>query len=295
MSLPNLSALQLKGHSELKENAHDGVYCLDRVEDLANCTSSVIIVRNALPFSDEQTDELETFMSDEKNVKVTMTRYGTAVLRRQATFGAAYNFGQENTTIPYPKDGDQQWPTAVQSVLETVKSMAESVGFDSSLYNAVHANWYPSGKSGVAPHFDKEQEMIRGLPIFSFTLLAGDKKPRRFDILRKANAAELENQRAGFARKREESYTKQMQRYEEQKNKASKDGKPAPKPPTKSSTKFEAEPILLYSVSLNHGDLLVMKGMMQDYYLHSVPPNKTKEFLNARRMNLTVRAFKETA
>ena len=292
MSLPDLSSLTLRSHEALNENAADGVYCLDRVEDLANCKSSITIVRNALPFSVEATDELESFMSSEENVKVTTTRYGGAVLRRQATFGAKYDFGQENTTIPYPV---ASWPAAVQSALNAAKTMAASVGVDSALYNGVHANWYPSGKSGVAPHPDKEQEMVRGMPIFSFTLLAGDRKPRNFDILRKANVAELESQRAEFERKKETRYVKAVESYPARRDKAIKDGKPVPQQPTRSTTKFEPEPILLYSVKLDHGDLLVMQGEMQTYYLHSVPINGTKAFEKARRMNLTVRAFNETA
>ena len=292
MSLPNLSALALHSHKALKEDAPNGMYCLDRVEDLADCKSSIIIVRNAVPFSHEATDELEKFMTDEDNVKVTITKWGGALLRRQATFGAKYDFGQDNSTIPYPIES---WPAAVQLALEVSKRMAVSVGIDPDLYNGVHANWYPNGKSGVAPHPDKEKDMVRGLPIFSFTLLSGEKKPRNFDILRKANAAEIDSQRTDFERKKESRYLKSVEQYPARKDKAIKEGRDLPPPPTKSTTKFEPEPILLYSVKLNHGDLLVMQGEMQMYYLHSVPTNSKKEFENARRINLTVRAFKETA
>ena len=292
MSLPNLAALALHSHQALKEDAPNGVYCLDKVEDLADCKSSIIIVRNAVPFSDEATDELEKFMTDEDNVKVTMTRYGSALLRRQATFGAKYDFGQDNSTIPYPIES---WPAAVQLTLEVCKKMAVGVGTEPGLYNGVHANWYPSGKSGVAPHFDKEKEMVKGLPIFSFTLLPGLSKPRNFDILRKANAAEIDSQRTDFEHKQESRYLKAVYQYPSRKVKAAFLGKDIPPLPTKSTTKFEAEPILLYTVKLNHGDLLVMQGEMQMYYLHSVPNNPKKEFENARRINLTVRAFKETA
>jgi alkylated DNA repair dioxygenase AlkB len=281
-SLPDLSALTLKPHGDIREDAPDGVYCLDRVENLKDCTSSIVVVRDAVPFSSEATRELEEFMSDETKVKPTVNQYGGINNRRQATFGASYNFGQSNTTIPYPSES---WPEAVQTALRAAKTMAEQLGVNPSFYNAVHANWYPSGNAGVDAHSDRETQMVKGLPIISFTLLAGDIVPRNFSILRDPNAAEVESQRSEFERKREERYRKLVQ-------KAAETGKP---PPARPKTPFSAKAILLYDVRLGHGDVLIMQGAMQTYYKHSVEKDGRKALANARRLNLTVRAFKEIA
>lgn len=279
-TLPDLSALNFNPHTAISDDATDGVYCLDRINDLKDCRSSIVIVRSAMPFSQHATQELEAYMADETKVRKTKTQYGTYLLRRQATFGAAYDFGQQNTTIPYPIES---WPEAVQIALRTAKAMAAQLGVDASLYNAVHANWYPNGNAGVDPHGDKETDMVKGNPIVSFTLLAGDIVPRNFSILRKPNAAEIESQRSDFEYKRKERYGKLVQ-------KAVKSGKP---PPVRPKTPFSAQPILLYDVKLGHGDVLIMQGDMQTYYLHSIAKDTRKALANARRLNLTVRAFKE--
>jgi alkylated DNA repair dioxygenase AlkB len=280
-TLPDLSSLTLNPHTDISEDAPDGVYCLDHVNDLKDCNSSIVIVRNAMPFSQQATQELEAYMADETKVEKTKTMYGGYLLRRQATFGANYNFGQQATTIPYPVES---WPEAVQTALRTAKTMAEQLGVDPSVYNAVHANWYPNGNAGVDAHADSEGDMVKGNPIFSFTLLAGDIVPRNFSILRKPNAAEIESQRTDFEHKREERYLKLVQ-------KATEAGKP---PPTRPKTPFSSQPILLHNVKLGHGDVLIMQGGMQTYYLHSVAKDARKALANARRINLTVRAFKKT-
>lgn len=281
-ALPNLSTLTLNPHSAIAEDALDGVYCLDSIADLKDCKSSIVVVRNAVPFTPQETKELEEFMSDESKVRKTKTQYGTHLLRRQATFGAAYDFGQENTIVPYPVDG---WPAAVQTALRVARAMVGQLGVDPALYNAVHANWYPSGNAGVDAHSDKESEMVAGNPIVSFTLLAGDVVPRNFSILRKANASEVESQRADFERKRDERYGKLVQ-------KAAEAGKPPPPPP---KTPFSAQPVLLHNIRLGHGDVLIMQGDMQKSYLHAIAKDARKALADARRLNLTVRAFKTTA
>ena len=204
MSLPDLSNLTSKPHNSLSENAGDGVYCLDHIEDLKSCKSSVIIMRNAVPFSREDTQELDEFMSERPRTK---NRYGTYNNRIQTTFGAAYDFGQESSIVP-----------------------------------------------------------------------------RNFSILRKPNDAEIESQRSEFERKREERYQKVAQ-------KAAEAGKPTP---PRAKTAFSPHPIKLHDVKLGHGDVLIMQGEMQRHFLHSVATDSRKALENARRMNLTVRAFKET-
>lgn len=279
MSLPDLSKLTLNPYNKLYEDAKDGVYCLDRLEDLAGCKSSIIIVRNAVPFSREETLELDEFLSKRPR---TLNRYGTYNNRIQTTFGAVYDFGQETSTVPYPVES---WPKAVQIALQTAQKMVAQLGIDKNLYNAVHANLYPSGKAGVDAHSDKEDDMIAGLPIISFTLLSGNIVPRNFSILRSPNAAEVESQRSEFERKREERYQKLAQ-------KAKDAGKP---PPPRAKTPFSPSPIKLYDIKLKHGDVILMQGEMQKHFLHSVATDPRKALENAHRINLTVRAFKETA
>ena len=77
------------------------------------------------------------------------------------------------------------WPAAVQKALKMSHTFVEKRGIAHEVYNVVHVNYYPDGTSGVKPHADDEPELIRGLPIFSYTLLPGDElrcKPRDFAI-----------------------------------------------------------------------------------------------------------------
>ena len=270
--IPNLSNLPLKPHHDIVEDAPNGVYCLERIEDLSRCRSSIIIVRNVISFSEEVTQELENFMSNEDNVPQTLNQWGRYLLRRQATFGAAYNFGQSNVTIPYPVNS---WPQAVQLALTTAKSMAAELGINPELYNGVHANWYPNGRSGVDPHSDKETDMVKGMPIFSFTLLAGNIVPRNFSIYRPPNAAEIESQQNEHEQKQSRHKISTAKKATKEKD-------------------FKPEPILLYNIRLGHGDVLIMQGDMQTYYKHAIAKDSRKALLNARRLNLTVRAFQQT-
>jgi alkylated DNA repair dioxygenase AlkB len=52
-----------------------------------------------------------------------------------------------------------------------------------------------------------------------------------------------------------------------------------------------AAPEVVAKILLGHGDVVVMQGKMQQYFLHGVAPAKKKEYENAVRINLTVRAF----
>ena len=83
--IPNLSSLPLKSHHDIVEDAPNGVYCLDCIEDLSTCSSSIIIVRDVISFCKEDTQELENFMSNENNVPQTLNQWGRYLLRRQAT------------------------------------------------------------------------------------------------------------------------------------------------------------------------------------------------------------------
>lgn len=278
MSYPSLAALSLHPHprKDLLPDAPTGKYCLDMVEEVKPCDSSVIIIRNALNASHADVQKLDDFMSDEARVATTPNTQGgfeknddgsfvapnastpswrihrdpnsgapsgklykTSVGRKQATFGAVYNFGQANTII----QDRTQWPQLVTQCLEYAQQLAEQKGLARELYNGVHVNLYSSGKTGLMAHSDKEPAMVEGLPIFSFTVLNGDLLPRPFSIYH---------------------------------------------PPASPG----AKPQKVADVMLGNGDLLIMQGSMQKWFLHGVEKTSAKRFAAARRLNLTVRAFK---
>lgn len=296
MFLPNLAKMSAEKLKQTQNDPADGVYCLDGLEP---CRSSIVVIRGCLRLSDADTQELDEFMADDNKVPPTPNRMcgfeksraekredGTWTLdgrvveewrlyknrggypdgrvfkaflkRKQATFGAAYDFGQENKCFLDESDGE--WPQAVRACLAKTKQLLSSqeeaedgvrnpaqfeAGSLSELYNGVHVNLYPSGDAGVQPHMDSEKDMVQGLPIFSYTLLSGDPQPRPFSI-----------------------YARPDRRGE--------------------------KPRKLYDVALRHGDLLVMQGEMQKCYLHGVEPARpASAFKGARRLNLTVRAFRK--
>ena len=223
-----------KNLQQLTSDAKSGLYCLDDMD------SSVILLRKAMNPSDSATEELRAFMLDESKVPRTPNpmNANTYVKRRQATFGAKYNFGQRVVSI----GPDESWPNVVTVALNFAKKFATLRGIDAKLYNGAHVNYY-EGSASLAPHSDAEGDMLHGLPIISITLLAGDRKPRPFSI-----------------------YTKPVIKGE--------------------------KPSKLADVLLDHGDVIVMLGSMQDFYLHGVEAAKPpKAFQKAERMNITVRAF----
>lgn len=130
----------------------------------------------------------------------------------------------------------------VADALALAHEVASVKGIAKAYYNGVHVNLYPSGKAGVQPHADDEPNLLEGLPIVSFTLLAGVRIARPFSIY---------------------------------------------PPPTKKG----APPQKVADVLLGHGDAVVMQGKMQQAFLHGVEPTARAAFRDARRLNLTVRAF----
>lgn len=251
----------------------NGVYCLNSIDDISKCDSSVIIIRKALELTKEETQALDDFMSDDEKVAPTPNPMNstTNLLRKQVTFGANYNFGQKNPSILTPVE---DWPPAVRKALNYAKRVAIEKEIDSELYNGVHVNLYPHGAAGVAAHSDSEVDLVKGLPILSFTLLNGDMKPRPFTIYRPQTDAERKEQLRAWSDKVE------RRRME---------GKKGPSKPS-------PLPIPIAKVVLGHGDLIIMQGRMQDLFKHGIEPAKPpKDFVNARRLNLTVRAFKPEA
>jgi alkylated DNA repair dioxygenase AlkB len=49
----------------------------------------------------------------------------------------------------------------------------------------------------------------------------------------------------------------------------------------------------IHELFLDHGDLLIMLKGMQQHYKHGVKKSAAKRFQNVKRINMTVRAFKE--
>ena len=275
MSLPdltNLAGLIPQPRTALLPDAPNGLYCLDRLDDIVPCDSSVILIRNALKITpnDADTQALDAFMSDDANVPQTpnpMNRK-TFLKRKQATFGFAYDFGQGSTVIEGPPEN---WPLAVQKALSVAKQAAQHLHIDPSFYNGVHTNLYPTSDAGVAAHKDSEKDLVVGMPIFSFTLMSGtNQRPRVFQILREQTNEERATQLAAWKAAVQT---------------ATAAGSRPPSRPSKT-------PVVLNEVLLGHGDLLIMQGQMQRHFLHAVPEAKPKrEFAGSRRINMTVRAF----
>ena len=152
--------------------------------------------------------------------------------RKQCTFiepGAKhYEFGQYNQHFC---SDSLKWPAAVLKALQHARAASETP----SLYNGVHVNLYTDGGVGVEPHSDKEDSMVQGKEIYSYTLLEDPSCPRPFSV------------------------------YNRDKTK-------------------------ILDVALGHGDMLVMRGLMQQLYLHGV--EKVRPYTAYKsRINLTVRAF----
>jgi len=274
MSYPSLAALSLRTRNQLRPDAPSGLYCLDTAERLEPCDSSIILVRKAIEASQAHVQALDDFMSDPAFVAITPNKLGgyeknpdgtfvvpdastpswkiardaktgeprawkLPVLRRQATFGPHYNFGQVNTVV----EDRARWPALVRQCLEYAQQLAEQKGIARELYNGVHTNLYDSGKANLAPHKDAEPAILAGLPIFSFTFLNGALEPRPFSIYHPANAQ-------------------------------------------------NTKPEKVADIILQNGDLLIMQGSMQRWFLHGVESTAAKRFERARRLNLTVRALR---
>ena len=289
MSLPVLDKLvigRLRRADGAKPAEHHttGVYCLD--EEESTCRSAVILMRNAVSYDARDADikSLMDFMSDERKVPSTPNKMGgydrtksshegepewrhafrkdgtealwlNALCRKQATFGAKYDFGQHNESIPL----DANTPALVTRCLYFSRCLAaemerlrtenagtggflsESKPIDPGKYNGVHVNFYPDGNAGVQPHYDKEGDLVEGYPIFSFTFLGGKKLlARPFSI-------------------------------------------------------YKCDKTKLADIVLDNGDLLVMQGEMQKYFLHGVEKKPGRNYEGAARLNLTVRAFSKDA
>lgn len=289
MDLPNLSRLKRMEVDALTDSAdgdgyaipEDGLYCLDALraqkgydgtvsvrepEELDSCNSSLILLRQAIHTDENEHAGAFEFMQSDKVPKTrNVYNKNTFLLRKQITFGATY----KNYTSK-PLDDDDT-PELVNHVLQYTKDLIRNnpnyfhwpPGVTANHYNAVHCNYYPCGKSGVAVHQDAESEMIAGMPIFSYTFLAKidassnvEVCPREFEITTKHG---------------EQKYTA--------------GGRP--------TTVYT--PHRVAGVTLTDGDLLIMQGGVQKEWFHRVTEGKPPALhKNTRRINMTVRAFTES-
>ena len=171
-----LSSTSKKG-PESTFNLKDGVYSLSP-------RSHIGVHRNMLRVSPQEWKQLHHFMLHTVKRSPNPRNPATFLKRRQCTFvmpnASEYEFGQYNETF---RQCPSQWNPVAKRVIDMVREIAPCYGVkDVSVYNGVHINLYNDGSVGVLPHTDKEQSMMEGLPIFSFTLLSDPSLPRPFSI-----------------------------------------------------------------------------------------------------------------
>ncbi len=278
--LPNLSNLSTRKLPQPPAPSLDeGIHRLDD-------KSSFTYVKKAVRVEPQDVATFANFMIEKVAPTPNPMNPSTFIKRRQATFQPTnvMNYAFSGQTMQTVGGGPPDWErktgsTILTIVLKDAQKRAETAGLNKQLYNAVHANYYPDGKAGVALHKDDEDHMVAGMPIFSYTFLVGHKNARMFVIARDPTLAEQESQRSDYERKKAERAQQ-----------ASISGAP-----TKlDKSKFKPDPIILYKIPLGDGDLVIMQGEMQKHYTHGLPAENRKEFANAPRINLTVRAFKPT-
>lgn len=145
--------------------------------------SRIRLYRKYVSVSREEFQKLYKFMEDDVDSTPNPMNTKTFLKRKQCTFvtpgTSSYEFGQYNQTF---RSEIEEWPMVVQNALRETKTLASTLGVAEDVYNGVHVNLYRDGSVGVLPHSDKEHSMLRGMPIFSFTLLSDDALPRPFSI-----------------------------------------------------------------------------------------------------------------
>ena len=127
----------------------------------------------------DETKSIIDFMRHKVKASPNPRNPSTFLRRKQCTFvlpdAQEYDFGQFNEHFRSSKD---KWPPLVRRAFDQVRSLCTKPEF----FTAVHVNLYEDGGVGVAPHSDKEDSMVKGLPIFSITLLEDPDHPRPFSI-----------------------------------------------------------------------------------------------------------------
>ena len=296
MPLPNLSQLRVQENPDaiVREDpdgeVSNGIYCLDalralKMQDapdegplepsLFTCDSSLVLLRGAVKPEDADAEPLYeamhtsafAYMRDDALVPPTPNPMNakTTLLRKQITFRATdavdYSFSGQKVK----NQSLDEAPDLVRHVLDYTKRLiatnraayAKWENVDPDSYNAVHCNFYATPAAGVAAHQDKESQLTKGAPIFSYTFLAstdgsGKVQPREFEI-----ATPYMRQVGGKTPRLARDYKR------------------------------------VAGVTLGDGDLLVMQGAMQSEWFHRIVPSKNKRHANTARINMTVRAFEK--
>lgn len=145
--------------------------------------SQVVLILDAFATSREEFAEMQAFA--DAHVPWTPNPFnprGPPVRRKQATFGATYDFGQHSASFD---------ATTAPVMVKTAQRLAQSIIASPAVhatnavpsdYAAVHVNWYADGASALAQHSDDEPCHQAGAPIISFTALEDAAKPRTFRV-----------------------------------------------------------------------------------------------------------------
>lgn len=129
--------------------------------------------------SPTETQSMIRFMRERVTASPNPRNPATFLRRKQCTFvlpnAREYEFGQFNQHFRSTKE---DWPTLVRRAFDAVSVVCDTPDY----FTAVHANLYEDGGVGVNAHADKEESMVKGLPIFSITLLEDATNPRPFSV-----------------------------------------------------------------------------------------------------------------
>ena len=185
--LPNLANLnvltaerQPRRALSASERAEDGVYCLDKRDDIDPCRSYVVLKRAAIVATDAEFDEAEAYF--QTVVEDTPKMFGHPVTRRQCTFGSV-RYGQYKLHPNWTA-----WPSLVHRVIAATQEFAAALGIPNpEEYNSAQGNYYADEGAGVNAHSDDEPQLVPGAPIFSYTFLQhnDNARAREFVIKRK--------------------------------------------------------------------------------------------------------------
>ena len=184
--LPNLSNLNVltaerKPRSALSASARaeDGLYCLDKRDDIDPCRSYIILKRAAIQATPEEFAEAEAFFRT--NLPHSFKYMKATVTRQQCTFGLVK---YKHYTL---FDAPEKWPALVCRTIAATQAFASQLGIpEPNDYDSVHGNYYPDEGAGVVAHADDEPQLIPGAPIFSYTFLKDDDNTRAREFVIKA-------------------------------------------------------------------------------------------------------------
>ena len=162
-----------------KSRVHKRLVQLRNAVTVMNLDACLEHIPSTFLVSAVEFDELLTYIKTVVKKSPNPRNPKTFLKRRQCTWvipgTRSYEFGQFNQHFEVAVD---QWPSVVRRALDDAKRRSGAP----ELYTGVHVNLYVDGGVGVAPHSDKEQSMVKGRPIFSYTLLRDPSTPRPFSV-----------------------------------------------------------------------------------------------------------------